>query len=190
MPGDPNEPTVPGDPEYPTLPGDPGEPTQPTDPVDPDTPNPVTPEVPLAPVLDGDLTDATRNGVDVPTSASRGEVVSVSIPGQSGATVRIWLQSDARLLGTFTVDAAGVAVVTIPADASLRTDRVVVQGLDGTLIGWDGVVIAAVAISPGAATQSALPTTGADAALTLGLGILLLAFGGLVVAVRRRPRRR
>jgi hypothetical protein len=180
-------------PEEPVDPEDPTDPTLPEEPSDPGTPvepTPGDPATPVAPVADSELTAATRNGVDAPMTASPGEVIRVSVPGHAGETVRIWLQAEGLLLGTVTVDAAGVAVVTIPSDARLGTSRIVVQSLDGSLIGWDGLVLAAAATSTAAtstnATDNALASTGTDVTVALGLGALLLALGAALLTTRRR----
>jgi LPXTG-motif cell wall-anchored protein len=112
----------------------------------------------------------------------------VAVPGNVGENVRIWMHSGRLLLGTFTVDASGTAVVTIPMDASLGTTRIVVQSLDGTLIGWDGMVITAATSAAASTTASDddLASTGTDATLALGLGGLLLALGAVLFAARRR----
>jgi LPXTG-motif cell wall-anchored protein len=175
-------PVIPVDPDDPTLP------EEPTDPGTPVEPSPGEPGAPNPPIAEGELTDATRNGVDVPLSASPGEVIRVAVPGHVGENVRIWMHSGRLLLGTFTVDASGTAVVTIPMDASLGTTRIVVQSLDGTLIGWDGMVITAATSAAASTTASDddLASTGTDATLALGLGGLLLALGAVLFAARRR----
>ncbi|SJN47037.1 hypothetical protein FM104_15595 [Microbacterium esteraromaticum] len=53
----------------------------------------------------------------------------------------MWLHSTPVLLGTVTLDAAGDTVVTIPADAVFGDHKIVVQALDGSLIGWDTIKI-------------------------------------------------
>ncbi|MDR2565991.1 MAG: choice-of-anchor M domain-containing protein [Bifidobacteriaceae bacterium] len=192
-PGDPG----PGEPD-PGEPGpgdlDPGEPgpgerdpgdPDPGDP-DPGDPDPGDPDPEVAPVPEGELTDASRGGVDVPDAAAPGAQIVVTVPGRAGQRVRVWLHSAPVLLGTVTLDADGRVVVTIPAGTPLGDHRVVVQALDGSLVGWDGIVIRAASHpadpDPG---DKALPVTGADVSWPLigAVGLLLL---GAFARIRAR----
>ncbi|MDR2564679.1 MAG: choice-of-anchor M domain-containing protein, partial [Bifidobacteriaceae bacterium] len=188
---DPGEPD-PGDPD-PGEPGpgapDPGEPgpgaPDPSDP-DPGEPHP-DPEV--APVPEGELTGASRGGVDVPDAATPGAQIVVAVPGHAGQQVRVWLHSTPVLLGTVTLDADGRVVVTIPAGTPAGDHRIVVQALDGSLIGWDGIVIrAASRPAKPQPDDEALPVTGADIGWPLigAAGLLLL---GAFARIRARERR-
>jgi beta-glucosidase len=127
--------------------------------------------------------------VDVPASAAPGHQITVTATGHAGQQVRVWLHSTPVLLGTVTLDADGRGVVTIPAGTPLGDHRVVVQALDGSLIGWDGIVLRAA--SQTAEPQpdgEALPVTGADIgwALIGAVGLLLL---GACARIRARERR-
>jgi hypothetical protein len=166
---------------------DPADP-DPDDP-DPADPDPADPDPQVIPVPDEALTEAARGGVDVPASAAPGSQVSVVVPGRGGQQVRVWLHSTPVLLGTVTLDADGRVVVTIPAGTPLGDHRIVVQALDGSLIGWDGIVIRAA--SQTAEPQpdgEALPVTGADVGWPLigAVGLLLL---GAFARMRARERR-
>lgn len=157
-------------------------------------PTPVLPEVPEettpTPVPEEQLVDETRGGVRVPVAATPGERIIVSAPGHGGEQVRVWLHSAPVLLGTVALDASGNAVVTIPVDATPGDHRVVVQALDGALIGWDGIRIDAA--SPAGSGGSELANTGAghEPMLFAAGALLLLLLGGVGLAVARSHGRR
>ncbi len=48
----------------------------------------------------------------------------------------MWLHSTPVLLGTYTVSNAGTVTVTLPLGIAAGEHRLVVQALDGSLIGW------------------------------------------------------
>ncbi len=121
--------------------------------------------------------------VFVGVSGSRGPMrinlfadVRIIVAQHVGEQVRVWLHSTPTLLGTFTVTAGGTVTVTLPADASAGAHRIVVQFLDGSLLGWSGLAVAELA------------TTGADASGPFGAAIVLLLLGGLAMLVSRRRR--
>lgn len=181
-------PVDPTDPE----PTDP-EPTVP-EPTDPGDLAPTGPDTEVSPVPDAELTDAARGGVDVPEAATPGSQIVVRVGlAHASERVRVWLHSTPVLLGTVTLDAQGRTTVTIPTGTVLgEHHRVVVQALDGKLIGWDGIKI-------GTASQVGpngewLAHTGADAGilfpLTAGGAILLLLGAVILVGTAKRRRER
>lgn len=152
------------------------------------TPEPEPEETTPSPVPDEQLTDADRGDVRVPDEVVQGGRITVSAPGHGGEQVRVWLHSAPVLLATVILDASGSAVVTIPSDAALGDHRVVVQALDGTLIGWDGIRV--VAASQGGAggtggAELAATGSGSEPMLFAAGAMLLLLAGGVVLAVRR-----
>lgn len=141
------------------------------------------------PVPDSELTDASRGGIDVPEAATPGQQITVKVgASHAGTQVRVWLHSTPTLLGTVTLDTAGNTVVTIPADASLGDHKIVVQALNGSLIGWDAIKIdTADQIGP---NEDQLPATGADGQLLpLAAGGLLLLLGAVILVGTAQRRR-
>jgi hypothetical protein len=114
----------------------------------------------------------------------------------AGQRVRVWLHSVPVLLGEFTVDASGRVVATIPVDALLGEHRMVVQAVDGSLVGWDSITLAASADSPtttasasGPATSGAsgsLPVTGGAPAGLAVLALVLVLVGAVTASSARR----
>ena len=151
-------------------------------PGEPETPaNPGTPTVPAGeqgstPIDESLLVEEARHGVDAPGTVAPGATFSVAVPGHAGETVRVWLHSTPILLGTVRVAANGSASVTLPADAPTGNHKIVVQAIDGSLVGWDTVRVAAT-------NAGALAATGADVTgwlvVALGLIVLGIAFGTL-----------
>jgi hypothetical protein len=90
--------------------------------------------------------------------------------------VQVWLHSTPILLGRFTVSAAGTVKVTLPAGVPAGQHRLVVQALDGTLIGWVSL------------TVTRLADTGSEIGGPLRLASVLLLLGAVAVAVTRRRR--
>jgi LPXTG-motif cell wall-anchored protein len=139
----------------------------PTDPTDP------------TPVDESELEGAPTGGVSVnPSTASAGDRVVVTVgTAHAGEQVRVWLHSTPVLLGTFTVNAAGTVTVTLPQSVAAGSHRIVVQALDGSLIGWAALEV------------TALAATGADVGRNVALAAALLLLGGLGVVVARSRRR-
>lgn len=141
------------------------------------TPDPDPAATDPTPVPDAELTEGARGGMAALESANAGQQITITVPGQAGEQVRIWLHSTPLLLGTVTLDASGKATVTIPAGTPAGAHRIVVQAMDGGLIGWADIRVAALA------------TTGADLNLpaTVSGALLLMLLGaGALVAARRR----
>ncbi|WP_418608032.1 LPXTG cell wall anchor domain-containing protein [Georgenia sp. SUBG003] len=103
----------------------------------------------------------------------------------AGRAVHGWLFSDPVFLGAATVSAEGTAEFTVPADVPAGEHRLAVTAADGTLLGWDTLMILApTGPAPAPSGLGSLPSTGAGQ-----IGLLLTA-AALVVAglvlVRRR----
>jgi hypothetical protein len=178
-------PTDPGDPGPDPADPDPNDPQEPT-PADPTPVDPGAADPVVGPVPDDQLTEQTRGGVEVSGRAAPGASVTLVVPTRAGERVRVWLHSEPHLLGTVTLDAAGRATVTVPASAAPGAHRVVVQALDGTLLGWDDVHL----VDPGAAVDGAdLAVTGAGAVRPMGLGATALVLVGAAAMLWSRRRR-
>ncbi|MDF1477502.1 hypothetical protein PYV02_00225 [Leifsonia sp. H3M29-4] len=147
------------------------EPTGPTDPTDPEP----------TPVPDSVLDGAPRGGVmATPSITTPGEQLVVTVgAAQAGHEVRIWLHSTPTLLGSYVVSSAGNVTVTLPAGVAAGSHRLVVQALDGSLIGWTAIEV------------KGLAYTGTDIRGPVGLALALLLFGtiALLVVGRRRAAR-
>lgn len=145
----------------------------------------------VTPAPDSELTVANRGGVDVPDAATRGQQITVKVgQAHAGGQVRVWLHSTPVLLGTVKLDANGNTQVTIPSNAALGDHKIVVQSLDGSLIGWDGIKM-------GTASQVGpngewLADTGVDAGLLFPLaagGAMLLLLGAVILMGTAKRRR-
>ncbi|MFD2840464.1 choice-of-anchor M domain-containing protein [Populibacterium corticicola] len=134
----------------------------------------------ISPVPDAQLTEGNRGGVRVPDAASVGQRIAVEVgQGHAGQRVRVWLHSQPVLLDTVTVDEAGAVSVTIPKAAVLGAHKLVVQALDGRLIGWDDLEIRA--LSPSSSDSERLSDTGVGALLPMiAMAVILLALGAAV----------
>lgn len=99
-----------------------------------------------------------------------------------GEQVRVWFHSAPALLVTVALDAAKNTRVTIPSDAVLGDHKIVVQALDGSLIGWDAIKIGTT--SQAGPNGEWLATTGADR------GLVFLLLIGVVILVGAAKRRR
>lgn len=144
------------------------------------------------PVPDSDMTDTNGGGVEVPEAATPGQRITVKVgTSHAGEQVRIWFHSTPVLLGTIALNGTGDTQVTIPADATLGDHRIVVQALDGSLIGWDSIKIGT--SSQVGSDGEWLATTGADGELTLlfvaAAGIMLLLGAGILIGAVMRRRR-
>ncbi|WEO78828.1 lamin tail domain-containing protein [Cryobacterium sp. SO2] len=163
------------------------EPTEPS--AEPTTaPIPVPGSTPPAPVPSESLTDAARGPVSTPAGASPGGTITVTVgSAHAGEPVNVWLHSTPTLLASTTVSADGTVRVVIPADTPPGAHRIVVVAEDGTLIGWDDVLVSAAATGA-AGTPGSLASTGVSPAAPALLALLLLIAGGAVLVLRRRRR--
>ncbi|MBZ4486858.1 fibronectin type III domain-containing protein [Microbacterium sp. cx-55] len=139
---------------------------------------PTAPTGPTAP-SEAQLADANRGGVSVPA----GEIAAggrLTVSGlAAGASYEAWFFSTPTFAGVVTADAAGRAVVTVPAALAPGTHRVVlVDPSTGDIAGWTTLRIA-----------GALAGTGAHAPVIWALGGGALVFGGMsLLLIRRRSR--
>ena len=147
------------------------------------TPAPSGPTAP-GPVATAALVESARGPVSVPATAKPGDNITVTV-GRSvaGDPVNVWLHSTPTLLASRTVSAAGTVQVVIPAGTAPGAHRIVVVAEDGTLIGWDDILVTAAAsqVAPGT-----LASTGVDLAVPGLLALLLVLAGGAVLVLRRR----
>ncbi|MFF2493425.1 fibronectin type III domain-containing protein [Agromyces sp. NPDC058064] len=158
------------------------------------------------PTDDAELTEANRGGITVPATIVAGEPFTAGIGAErAGTEVRAWLHSEPTLLGEATADEAGELELVAPADIAEGEHRLVVQAADGSLIGWAPVEVVAAgepggepgeqpgdgqggAGEAGAGEGSSLASTGAQITAPLVIGLVLLAGGAAVIAVRRSRR--
>ena len=155
---------------------------QPTAVPAPTTPAPTTP----APVPTAALVESARGPVSVPAAAKPGETVTVTIGrGFAGEPVNVWLHSTPTLLASSTVTAAGTVQVVIPTNTTPGAHRIVVVAEDGTLIGWDDILVTAAATTAQAAPGT-LASTGVNPAVPGLFALLLVLAGGAVLVLRRR----
>jgi beta-glucosidase len=167
-------------------PTDPGTTPTPADPGATPAPAPAPSPAGTTPIADSLLTDAARGAVSVPTSAQRGQTITVRLdPAAAGSTFSVWLHSDPVVLTTAAASSTGTMRVTIPTGTELGAHRVVVQAADGTLYGWDDLRVVSAAA---AASGDPLAYTGSEVwpGVAAGAGIILLGLGA--VLARRRLR--
>lgn len=162
-----------------TVPGgsSPGGPTDPTDPVDPVDPS--NPGLGVTPLPGDALVDGNRGSMMAPTSATPGSSITLDVGAQHArASVEVWMYSTPSRIATGVLDAAGCIQVTIPADATIGTHRLVVYAANGDVLGWTEIRV----VKPGS-----LATTGSEGANgALGLALMLLIFGAAALMIRRR----
>ncbi|MEC5183861.1 hypothetical protein RCH12_001320 [Cryobacterium sp. MP_3.1] len=139
-----------------------------------------------SPVATAALVESARGPVSVPATAKPGDTITVTVGRAfAGDAVTVWLHSTPTLLASTTVTAAGTVQVVIPNGTVPGVHRVVVAAEDGTLIGWDDILVSAAATSSQAA-PGALASTGVNPALPGLLALLLVLAGGAVLVLRRR----
>ncbi|MDR0626124.1 MAG: polysaccharide lyase family 7 protein [Bifidobacteriaceae bacterium] len=155
------------------------------------------------PMGESELTDDRRGGVNVPVSANPGQRIVVAVPGQVGSKARFWLHSTPVSLGSFALNQSGQVTLTIPQDAALGEHKIVVQALDGALVGWAWIRLEApnsgqTAASPAAGApvdssaataKGPLPVTGGGDWLPLFVGLAMTLVGLGVVAASSTRRR-
>ncbi|WP_198415062.1 MULTISPECIES: lamin tail domain-containing protein [unclassified Cryobacterium] len=150
------------------------------------TPVPTTGPAAPAPVATAALVESARGPVSVPATAKPGDTITVTVGRAfAGDAVRVWLHSTPTLLASTTVTAAGTVQVAIPNGTAPGAHRVVVVAEDGTLIGWDDILVSAAATSSQDAPGT-LASTGVNPALPGLLALLLVLTGSAVLVLRRR----
>ncbi len=162
--------TVPGG----STSGGPGEPGKPSEPG-----NPGGPGSGMTPLPGDELVEGNRGSLSAPASAAPGATITLSVGVQhAGTSVEVWMYSTPTRIATGVLDAAGRIHVTIPADASVGTHRLVVYAANGDVLGWSEIRIAL----PGA-----LATTGGESANgAIGLALMFVVFGAVALMLRRR----
>ena len=136
----------------------------------------VTPE--LAPDA-STLTEANRNGVQAPASATPGGSITVLAgKGLAGQELNVFLYFTPQFLGQVSVDSGGYIKVKLPAGVTGDHRIVLTSGESGHLIGWSNIKIGTNTL---ANTGSASIATSAVAGTAL-----LLAGAATILASRRR----
>ncbi|GAB3122096.1 ExeM/NucH family extracellular endonuclease [Glaciibacter psychrotolerans] len=181
--------------------------TTPVDPTAPTTaPTPADEAALLAALEDLITTDAA--------SYAAGSPIVITVGAEhAGEFVSVWVHSiPVNLGGWLKVGATGTVTATLPADLPAGTHRIVVQDVDGNVIGWTSVEVRAAATDPGTnpgtdpganpgtgttdpgstgSTPSATGTgdlahTGAEIMPLIAGGMLMLLLGGIFLIRRRR----
>ncbi|GAA2234363.1 hypothetical protein N1031_09570 [Herbiconiux moechotypicola] len=177
----------------------------------------VAPVDALTPLTDEELAAAAAG--DATVLSVDGSVVTVSLGDEdraaelAGRFVGAEVHSDPAFLGWQQVSASGTVTVTLPTGLAADTHHLVVRAVDGSVIGWVAVEVAATdggvtpAPSDGGSTGgtdtgtgtadgtdgtsvAALPNTGYELGGWLaGALLLLLAGAGVTLATSRRARR-
>jgi hypothetical protein len=127
---------------------------------------------------------AICKALDTGTAVVPGQVMTLRYVVAPFQRITVVLHSAPRVLGTFTADAHGVVTIplTVPADV-LGSHHLL-------LVDQHGATVASLPLTVAQGTGSAgsLAYTGADVALPVTLGTVLVAAGaGAVVLGRRRP---
>src|SRR5690606_14904773 len=99
----------------------------------------------------------------------------------AGEQVHVWVHSTPVMIGTVTLNASGAATVPLPAGIAPGAHRVVLQALDGSLIGWSAITVMAVG-----AVNEQLASSGFDPTGWIVLAALLLFGGAVLLRARRR----
>ncbi len=110
-------------------------------------------------------------------------VVTVSITCVPNATIVI--EIDGVTLGTITTNAAGNGSGTFTIPASLAAGNYVITATDPAGLSFS----TGLALTAAAPASGPLPFTGADVAMTAGVGAVAVGGGGLIVLGARRRRR-
>lgn len=170
------------------------------------TPPVVTPPTPAP---DSALIQALKDLIKAITDFIIGKLATIHVGKEyAGTWVSVWLHSDPILVsdGLVQVDADGNVQVTVPEDAPVGAHRLVVQDVDGNVIGWQDIVVQAAAVDPGTdpgtqpgagggtgsgsgtaggSKDGSLSNTGAEPWGNAALAALLLV-GGLALVIARR----
>lgn len=139
------------------------------------------------------LTAATKGAIDAPPAATAGATTTLTLPGQGGEYVDVWLHSDPVHLGLVQVPASGVLSITVPASAAVGDHRVIVTDPVGGLIGWDEMRVTQAAAGGGGNRVPRGATgldEGAGSPLPAAFVALLAAAAAAGAAAYGRERRR
>lgn len=151
------------------------------------TPTPTkSPEAVVDPVKQANTPGTADKSSRTATATPGAKITKVIAGFQPHEVVTLTLHSTPVVLGTFTADAAGVvtATFTLPAGTAAGEHHLVFEGDEGTH--FVTALTVAAAAAP-VASGSELAYTGADIAVPLVGGIVLVAAGaGAVVVGRRR----
>ncbi|MGO3886592.1 MAG: hypothetical protein ACTJHU_09875, partial [Mycetocola sp.] len=95
---------------------------------------------------ESDLTDDNRGSVTVPESAHQGDTITVTVGQElAGQTVRAVLFSDPLVFDPQAVSEEGTMSVTVPAETAEGEHRLAVYAEDGSVLGWDDLLVVAAA---------------------------------------------
>jgi hypothetical protein len=130
-----------------------------------------------------DLTPAEEGDISSDPSAAQGATIEVEVdPSLAGEWVSVWGHSTPVLLGDW-VQVSKLGTVTVPISSSMPTGahQLVAQDVDGNVLGWTPIQIAA---GPqGGLASTGLPLNGVIAQFAV---TLLFMAAGIVLVVRRR----
>ena len=136
--------------------------------------------------------------IDVTTSnpVQPGDTLVVKVGSDyAGQDVTVWLFSNPRNLGTFTVASNGQIRVALPRDIEPGQHSLAVYDRDGQLIGYDTIQVAGSSTGNnggggiGGAVNGVLPDTGSPASMSLWmLGLAMILAGGALLAPTAIPR--
>ncbi len=89
----------------------------------------------------GELSEAERGGVTAPDRVLQGQTARLQLGGQeAGQWVSAWLD-DTHWLGWHRADPSGDIQVPLSSNTAPGAHRVVVEHRDGSLLGWDDLVV-------------------------------------------------
>lgn len=143
-----------------------------------------------APVAGAQSYGTLDDGTVSDSTPAPGQAVSIVIGGfMPNSDVDLVINSDPVFLGTFRTDSDGVlrASVTIPAGLAAGAHTIVATGVNASNQPVSGSITVTVAAAP-TSGGSSLPTTGADIAAALTVGLALVAAGTASVIAGRRHR--
>lgn len=138
-----------------------------------------------AAVATADLTPAEEGGISSEANAAQGESIEVQVDESlAGEWVSLWGHSTPVLLGNWVqVSSTGKVRVPIPSGMPTGAHQLVAQNVDGEVVGWTDIQIAA------GRAVTGLPNTGlALSNLIAPFAAMLLLITAGVVLVTRRPR--
>lgn len=137
------------------------------------------------------LTNANHGGIIAPATAAPGERITIDLgASRAGVGVWAWIHAEPTPLGAVMADAAGRISVTIPADVRTGDHRVVIQEIDGSLVGWAPMPVRESGGDREGAGWFTSPGAGAPAALWGAGAMLALGITAIALVVRHRRRKR
>ncbi len=135
-----------------------------------------------------DLTPDLRDAISLVGGAApvAGATVIVRVGQEyAGQWVSVWLHSTPIDLGWHRVAADGTVTVALPAGIT-GAHRLVVLDVNGAVIGWTALTIAAIPAGRGGGALAATGSDGSGAAWAAVLALAAIATGGTIRVARRR----